>query len=112
MPRHLSGDGQPAVEGDIYIAWIDLQTISPPPGALGGEKRRARTEEAVENDIAAVGGVQDGVGNEADGFDRRVLRQQCIAFLAETVDPRVRPDIGAVASMSAQLDVIDVRGLQ
>src|SRR5262249_26915662 len=62
---------------------------------------------------ATARAVEDRIGNEGDGFDRRMQTQKD-AFLGlapEASDPGIGPDIGAVAAMAAERDIVVMRRL-
>src|SRR6056297_3624770 len=52
--------------------------------------------------------VPDRIGYERRGFDGRMVREVRLAALPERVDARVVPDIRAVATMTAKVDIVDV----
>ncbi len=92
----------------IAIAWIELDRVTPPADLLGGNERGAAAGEDNEHDAAALGSIENRIGDECDRLDRRVQGEVRVAVLAEAVDARVGPDIGPVPPVAIQLDVVDV----
>src|SRR5438477_3855739 len=100
----------PAADDRVDIGGVELQPVTPPAGALGGDHRCAAAEKGVEYNLAAGRAVEDGVGDHRHWFHGRVQRQQ-IALLAATgegIGARVVPHIAAVAPEPTELNVIAV----
>ena len=94
LPRRIESGGSPrlilpSLHCHIGILWIELDQPRPPPSPLGGDQRRARAAEWIEDDIAALGRIADGTLNQPDRFHRRV--QIVLRGLVE------EPDIALVA---------------
>ena len=53
--------------------------------------------------------VANGVGNQRHRLDRGMHRQLFRAPRLQAVEAGIIPDIGAIAAMAAELDIIDVR---
>src|ERR1700756_2235572 len=88
MPRGLARIGLPAADYCIDIKRIELDAVAGASGALGGNERRAAAEKGIEHERATVRAVEDRIGNEGDGFDRRMQTQKN-AFLG------LAPEAGA-----------------
>ena len=43
--------------------------ISPTSGFLGGDQSRSAARECIKDDAAPVGTVQNGIGDQGDGFN-------------------------------------------
>ena len=56
-----------------------------------------------------MGAVPDGICHQRDWFDRR-MKGKVGTIVTEAVHAGVAPDIGAVAAVLAEFDIIDVRG--
>src|SRR5688572_10708498 len=110
MQSNAAGQLLPAADNRIDIAGIELDPETTPPRPFGGYQGCAAAEKAVEHDIAASGAVEDRIGDQRHRLHRRVQRQQ-VAFpglAGERVDPGILPDIAAVATKAAKLDVVAV----
>ena len=83
--------------------------VAPAAGALGGDQRRARAAEGVEDEPLALRAVENGVGDERDRLHGRVHGEVVVTRGAEGVDAGIGPDVRAVAAVLAELDVVDVR---
>ena len=78
-----------------------------PAGALGGKKGRAAAAKGVENDVIALRRIQNGVGNHRDRFNRGMeIKSACLTFTRKAVGAGVVPNVGAIASEAAELDVV------
>ena len=108
MPGMLAGIGLPTPHDSVDVVGIELEPVAGPPGAFGRDYRRAAPKEAVEHDVAACGGVQDRVSDQPHWFYRRVQCEQ-VAFLARRAGTRIVPDVGAIASILAELDIVALR---
>src|SRR5262245_60642979 len=87
---------------------IELEAVATATCTMGGHKGGARAGKGIENNALALGAILDGIGYELDRLDRRMARQLFIAGFSEAVDARIRPHIGAVAAMLAELNIIDM----
>jgi hypothetical protein len=94
---------------DPHVGVLRIQFYGPgvAPGPLRGHQHRAAAGEAVQDDALAVAAVADGVGDQADWLDCRVQCQQSTPLA--TVDAGVCPEVGPVAAVLPQLEVVDVR---
>ena len=111
MAGAAAGQGLPAANGGIDIAWIELEPAAAPARALGGDHRRAAAEKGVEHDVAARRAVEDRIGDHGDRLHRRVERQQItlLATAGKGIGPGITPHIAAVAPKPAELDIVAVR---
>src|SRR5438309_6262556 len=110
MTSAAAGQCLPAADDRVDIAGIELKSVAAPAGALGGDHRRAAAEKAIEHDVAAGRAVEDRIGDHRHRFYCRMQRRQ-IALLAaagEGVGPGVVPNITAVATELAELDIVAV----
>ena len=103
----MPGQSLPSVDADIDVLRIQFDRPGVPAGPLGGNQDRAAAGERVEDDPLAMAAVADRVGDQADRLDGRVQGQELA--LAAAIDARVRPHVGAVAAVLAELEVVDVR---
>jgi hypothetical protein len=101
--------GHPA-NRPVHVPGLDLERVPDPSGPFGGEQRRPRAGKAVEDDVSFPGAVEDRVGDEPNGFDRRVQGERLVALGPKTVHAGIAPHVGSGAPVFAQLDVVHVRG--
>src|SRR5450631_759400 len=87
---------------------IDFDPIAAPPCLFGCDQARTTASEGVENDSPALGAIQNGVGNQRQGFGRRVHGKFGTAVLAKGVHPWVIPDICTITTKTPQFDIIDM----
>jgi hypothetical protein len=109
QPRRIASQPLPPADGQIDIEGIELHPAGEAPDPLAGDQRRAGAGEGIEDEVAAGRGVKDR--DKRHRLWRRVLGGE-IALLALPAEPAlawVGPDIGAVAAVLAQLDVVAVR---
>jgi hypothetical protein len=78
--RHASDRG-------VDVARLDLEPVPDATGPLRGEERRPRAGKAVEDDVPSAGAVEDRVGDEPNGFHRRVHGERLVAIGAELFTP-------------------------
>src|SRR5690606_31060878 len=79
---------------------------TPPPDTFGGKNRGAGSHERIQHDIAAPGAVPNRIGDHRHRLDGGVDGEVIHPPGAEGVDAGIAPDIGAVASMAAQFDIV------
>src|SRR4029077_2950304 len=98
----------PALDRDVDVAGVDLDTTCAASGTFGGNHRRSGPQKGIENDAVAPRAVFDGVGYEARRLDGWM---QC-QFFKPSSPHRANawgfPHIRAVAAMLAQFKVVDV----
>src|SRR5438270_209425 len=111
MPGLLAGQGLPAANGGIDIAWIELERATAPARALGGDHRGTAAEKGVEHDVAAGRAVEDRIADQCHWLHRRVQCQEITlrAAAGEGIGAGVIPHIAAVAPKPAELDIVAVR---
>jgi len=85
MPRGCARIGLPAPHDDIDVERIELEPIAPAAGTLGRHQGCAAAEEGIEDDIAAVGAVENHVGDRSDRLYRRVKRRK-LPFLTRAAE--------------------------
>ena len=93
----------------IDVARIELKPSGPPASQLGSDHRRAAAEEGIEDQAIALRAILDGIGDERHRLDGRMHGERFVASCAEAVDAWIGPDVGAVASVLAELEVVDMR---
>ena len=75
---------------------------------LGRNHCGAGASKSIEHNSLSMGTVPDGIRHQCDRFDRR-MKGKVGTLSAEAVHAGVAPDIGAVAAVLAEFDIIDVR---
>src|SRR5208283_6189655 len=75
---------------------------------LCGQKRRARTGKAVDDDVAAVRHVEERVLEQSPRLHCRVEIEALARVGPQGRASGVGPDIGAPAPVPSKLDVVDV----
>src|SRR6202163_1644899 len=103
-----SGKHLPAPDGHIDISGIDLKAVTTAPNPLRRQKRRTRSAKSVENDLIAKRAILYGVGDQGNGFHRRMGVQVFHPAGPERVCPGIMPDVRAVAAMAAQFYRVQV----
>ncbi len=104
----LSLGGEPP-DDYVTITRIELDAVAAPTGLFGSDQRGAAAGEGIEHDTASLRTIENRVGDQRDRFHGGVEREFRIPILAETVDARIRPQIGSIAAVLAELDIIDMR---
>ena len=101
----------PPADCRIDIERIELDAAADPADTFGRQQRRAAAEKRVEDKVAAGRTIENRIGDQRDRFYRGMKRGKVplFALSPEIVQAWVMPDVGAVATMLAQLDVIPVR---
>src|SRR5438270_9062145 len=111
MPGFSIGRDLPAQDRGIDIERIELQAMTDPAGALGGDQRRAAAEKGVEHNLTAAGTIPQCIGYQRHRLDRRMQRKK-VAFgarPAERVGSGVAPHIAAVTTIKPELNMVLVR---
>src|SRR5204862_6312782 len=87
---------------------VELHPIAAPTGAFSGNHRGAAAEKAVEHDVAALGAVEDRIGDHRHRLHRRMQCQEIAlrAAAGKGVEPGIMPDIAAIAAKLAELDIV------
>ena len=111
MTRLVLEERLPAADRTIDIVRIELHDVAAALRLGRGDQGRAGTAEAVEYDSLRLRAILDRVHHHGAGLHRGVARQLRHPALAEAVDPCIAPQGGTVATVLAELDVVDVRSL-
>src|SRR5450759_4151051 len=90
---------EPADYG-VCVVRIDFNPVAAPSSLFGCDQGRTATGEGVENDSPALGAIQNRVGNQRQGFDRRVHGKFGITVAAKGVRPWVIPDVWSSVSLT------------
>ena len=105
----LSRQCLPAADGDVNIARLDLKRVTAAPDTLGGKECCARPRKRIEHDVSAPRAVLDAVGNERHWLHGRMRVKLIQPSGSERVDAGIMPHIGAIATVPAEFDVVDMR---
>jgi hypothetical protein len=76
--------------------------------AAQGDHRGAAPEKGVEDELAARGAIQNGIGYQPHGLDSRMQREQ-VTFLTGAAGARVVPNVSAIAPVLAEKYIVAVR---
>jgi hypothetical protein len=100
----------PASYDYVDVKGVDFKPVTTTPGALPRNHGGAATEKAVQHQSAARGTVDDGVGDHSDRLYRRMQREQIalITRASKSGGAGVGPDVGSIASVLSELDVVAV----
>src|SRR5258706_1194796 len=107
--RGLSGQRFPAPNRNVDIGRVDFQGAGLAASSLRRNQDCAAAAERVEDEVAPSGAVPECLGDKANRLDRRVHLQLVHSLRAKRIDPGIVPDVGAVAPVLAQLEIIEVR---
>src|ERR1043166_321542 len=104
----LAGRCLPTADRDIDVAWIDFHPAGRSPRPLSSDDGRAGAGEGIQDDAVVARAVLDSVGDHARGLYGRMHRQFFEPSRAKTIDAGVIPDIGPIAPVLSELEVVDV----
>src|SRR5262249_8241095 len=104
-PRHIG----PTSDRYVNVSRIDVEATKAASNPLGSNEGRPRAEEEVEHEVAATRHVLDRIGNQRAGLNRRMQAQILAAAALERIDGGIVPDVGAIASVLAQLHRVKMR---
>jgi hypothetical protein len=91
-----------------FCARFIFDAKSDAPDFLGRQNGRARTCELIEHAVATPRAIEKRISDERDGLYRRMGGQRLHAASPEGVDARVGPNVGAIATETAQFDIVSV----
>ena len=97
-----------ASDNNVDVERIDFHYICAAAGLLGRDQCGAAACIAIQYDAAAFRAVENRIGDQRGWFDRRMHRQVIHSAGAHCIDTGVVPNVGAVAAMTAKLDIINV----
>ncbi len=104
-----AGMGLPAADRGIHVLGVDLHGVGTPAAALGRDQRRAAAGEAIQHDATALRAVEDRVRHQGDRLDRGMHLEFVEPPRLQAVHPGVVPDIGPVAAVLTELEIVDMR---
>src|ERR1700677_1532555 len=112
MDRALAGHALPAADRDVDIKRVDLDAATDAAGALRRHQGRPAAQKRIEHDVAADRVIEKRVGDQPDRLNGRMelVEAPLLARLGEGRRARVFPDVGPVATMLSQFDVVAMRG--
>ena len=87
----------PTPQGLVAIDRIDFDQACLSTGSFARNQRRAASAKAVENEIAAPGAVQNGVGHQRHRLHSWMRGEIRKPLGAERVRPRVGPHVASVS---------------
>ena len=98
----------PAADDAVHVARVELDQPCPATGLLGGDQGTPRAAESIEDKIAGRGDVEQSLRDQRYRFDRRMEFKRLLPAGGESDHAGERPDIGAVAPVLPELDVVAV----
>lgn len=110
MNCRLAGEALPAADGEIDVCRSQLDPIADPAYTLCRNQSRSTTEEWVENDVAARRGIEDGIGHQRNWLNGGMKHREFpfrVCF-SKGVYPWILPNVGPVAAVLTQLNVVAV----
>ena len=108
--RGLAGRRLIAPDDHVDVERIELDAATDASGLFGGDESRARPKEGVDDDIAAVGEVEERVLEHCGWLHCRMVLKTTASIGAKGRGSRIGPDIRAPATAFAELNVVDVLG--
>src|SRR5262249_13431220 len=106
--RSSPGARLPALNNHVRIGWIDLQRIGLATSFFGGDYGCAAASKWIEHKIGSARGVSENVSDEGNWFDGGVAGELVKPACFKRIHPGIIPNIGSVATMPAEFDVIDM----
>src|SRR5437867_4048798 len=89
--RGLACQDLPPPDNDIHISWIDVEAVTNALRQVGGDQRRAGTEEGIVQDIAANAVIQDRPAHQFYRLLRTVPGCGFVARATERIQIRNMP---------------------
>src|SRR4029077_14872675 len=96
-----------SAQDDLDVAWIPLDAAAASAGLFAGDERRSRTEEWVDDDVAAFAHIAQRIFQHRNRLDGRVVLQSLAPFGAQA-SAWIGPNIRSRTPLLAALDVTDV----
>src|SRR5262245_63926980 len=93
---------------NIDMERVEFEAAAASASALSSDKRRSRTEERIEHDVAALSQVKQCVFYHGDRFDGGVVPKTFSSFGADAASAWIVPNIRAPTTVLTELDIIDV----
>src|SRR4029077_5745899 len=106
--RDLSCHRFVSAQDDLDVEWIQLAAAAASAGLFAGDERRSRTEEWVDDDVAAFGHIEQGIFQHGNRLDGRVVLPAFARLSAQARSGRIGPEIRSPTPLLAALDVIKV----
>ena len=109
MYRDATGQLLPPPDRYIDVFGLQLDAGAATSSPFRRYQRRARSQEGVEDQLAPLRAVFDCLDQQRHRLDRWMVGKSFIASTTKGGEARVAPYIGAVATMAAELDIVEVR---
>src|SRR5205823_14853809 len=100
-----------SAQDDIDIQRVELEAAAASASAFGSDERRSRTEEWVEDDVAAFGHIEQRVFQHGNGLDRGVMLETYSIFLTYSGVVRIGLDGRAPVTVLGALVTVEVGSL-
>jgi hypothetical protein len=91
--RSFTGSDLVAAKDHVDVEWTQLDAPAYSTVLLGGDERRAGAEERVDDDVASIGEVEEGVLEHGGRFDGRMVFEAATSVRAERRVVRIGPDV-------------------
>ena len=95
----------------IDISRVDFDQPGTATRLLGSDQGSAAAAKDVEHDRIPACDIFDGIGDQRDRFDGRVHGEFGVPTSLKAISAGVAPNIGAVAAVLSQFDVIVMRAV-
>src|SRR5262245_42027561 len=96
MDNARAGEVLPPLNNEVAVSRIDLDAVAAAADLLGRDQRAARTQERIEDELAASCTIHHCIGQHRDRLHRRVQLQEVeiLAGIApEAVGGWIIPDV-------------------
>lgn len=97
-----------SAQNDLDVKWIKLEAAAVSAGLFASDECRSRTQERVDDDVAAFGHVEQRVFQHGNRLDSGVVPQAFARVGAQARSAWIGPNIRSPATVFAELDVINV----
>ena len=93
--RLVARGGLIAARNHVDVERVELDPATDAAGSLGGDEGRAGAEEWVDDDVAAIGEVEERVLEHGGGLDGRMVFESSAGVGAKRRGARVGPEVRA-----------------
>src|SRR5438270_13033107 len=106
----VAGVALPSFNCRIDVEGIELNPVAAASRSLGCDECGPGAQEPIQHQVPTSRAVEQGIGNQSDGFHRRVQSQELafITLFGKGVQAWIFPDVSAIATESPKLDVVSV----
>src|SRR5437879_10075202 len=106
----VAGVALPTFDCRVDVNRVQFNAIAATSGSLGCDECGPGAQEPIQHQVPTSRAVEQGIGNQSDGFHRRVQSQELafITLFGKGVQAWIFPDVSAIATESPKLDVVSV----